>query len=213
MTAQFSNQIQTVLDDLHRAAALDADRWSARKGTDDPGQNAAGGGNLIRLGEFYLAVTQEEGRLLYLLARLAKARRIVEFGASYGISSIYLGAAARDNGGQLTTTEVHPDKCRSLRETFDKAGLTNSITLLEGDAQETLASVEGPIDLLFLDGWKSAYLPIYMLMRPKMPEGSLVLADNCFHEGARNYLEAVQTAGSGCMTEFKDDLAITYLLS
>ncbi len=212
MSSLHSPQIQTVLDHLHTSAKGDADRWQARTGTEASGSNAAGGGDLIRLGEFYLAVSPEEGRYLYMLARLSKARRIVEFGASFGISSVYLGAAARDNGGTLTTTEVHPDKCASLRETFKEAGLTDTIELLEGDAFETLADVAGPVDMLFLDGWKSAYLPIFNLLRPKFAEGALVLADNCFHEGAKDYLETVQAPQSRYLTDIKDDLAVTYVL-
>lgn len=213
MSSLFSLQVQNILAELHSSACRDADKWKARTGTDASSQNAAGGGDLVRLGEFYLAVSQEEGRFLYMLARLTKACRIVEFGASYGISSIYLGAAARDNGGVLTTTEVHPDKCASLRETFEKAGLMDTITLMEGDALQTLADIAGPIDMLFLDGWKSAYLPVFNLLRPKLADGSLILADNCYHEAARDYLKAVQAPGSGCLTEFKDDLAMTFLLS
>lgn len=212
MSSLYSSQIQSVLDQLHTSASGDAERWQARTGTEATGSNAAGGGELIRLGEFYLAVSPEEGRFLYMLARLSKARRIVEFGASFGISSVYLGAAARDNGGSLTTTEVHPDKCASLRKTFEEAGLTDTITLLEGDAFQTLADIDGPVDMVFLDGWKSAYLPIFNLLRPKFAEGALILADNCFHEGAKDYLETVQAPQSGYLTDIKDDLAVTYVL-
>lgn len=151
--------------------------------------------------------------MLYLLARACKARRIVEFGASFGISSLYLGAAARANGGQLITTEVHPEKCAALRRTFEKAGLANHITLLEGDARDTLADITGPIDMLLLDGWKSAYLPVYALLRPKLPIGTLVLADNCHHEAAADYLAAIRDPESGVITEIRDDLAISCVVA
>ncbi len=137
---------------LHEAAARDSARRrsSWRRGADDD--------VLIRMGDFYLAVSPAEGRLLYVLARGGRAASIVEFGASFGVSTIYLAAAARDNGGHVVTTEVHPDKCAALRESFARAGVEDCVTLLEGDARETLAGVEGPVDLLFLDGWKSMYL-------------------------------------------------------
>jgi predicted O-methyltransferase YrrM len=199
----------SVLDTLHAAAALDAERWNDRTGTNDATANAQGGGALVRLGEFYLAVSPEEGRLIYVLARAIKARRIVEFGASYGISSLYLAVAAKENEGSLTTTEVHPDKCATLRETFQRAGMADTITLLEGDARATLREVPGQIDMLFLDGWKSAYLPIYDLLRPKLSPGALILADNISHAGAADYLAAVESPSSGCETAIRGNLAIT----
>lgn len=202
-----------VLEELHAAATLDGDRWADRTGTDDAMKNAGGSGPLVRLGEFYLAVSPDEGRLLYILARAIEALRIVEFGASFGISSIYLAAAARDNGGTLVTTEVHPGKCAALRETFARAGLSEAIVLLEGDARETLKTVAGQIDLVFLDGWKSAYLPIYNLLRPKMRPGALILADNCAHAAAVDYLEAVRSANSGCATAVRNGLAISCVVS
>lgn len=211
MRPHFSEQTQKVLDQLHENAAQDQARWQARTGTTSAGQNAAGGGDLVRLGQFYLAVSPEEGRFLYLLARATKVKTIVEFGASYGISSIYLAAAAHANGGHLTTTEVHPDKCAALRETFANAGMSEAITLLEGDALKTLANVTGPVDLLFLDGWKSAYLPVLTLMRPKLAKGALILADNCDHEAAQDYRATVTDPDSDYITEFKGDLAMTFV--
>ena len=165
----------------------------------------------MRLGEFYLAVSREEGEYLYILARAIGARNIVEFGASFGISSIYLAAAAKENGGTLTTTEVHPEKCAALRDTFAPAELSDVIQLLEGDARETLTAVNEPIDLLFLDGWKSAYLPIFNLLRPKLAPGAVILADNCHHEAARDYLATVTSTEQGYATTISGELAITYI--
>ena len=204
---------QAVLGELHREALKDQQRWQQRTGHNDAASNSAGGGDLVRLGEFYLAVSEEEGAFLNIIARAMKARRIVEFGASFGVSSIYLGAAALENGGFVTTTEVHPEKCASLRKTFERAELSNVITLLEGDARETLADVEGPIDLLFLDGWKSMYLPIYNLLRPKIPPGGIILADNCSHQAAADYLATVRSKDSGCQTVIKADMAMSYVTS
>ncbi len=202
---------QTVLDELILAASDDAQRWSDHSGDVDATDNARGGSELVRLGEFYFAVSPEEGNLLYILARATNARKIVEFGASFGVSSIFLAAAAKDNGGILITTEVHPEKCAALHDTFDRAGLSDAVTLLEGDARKTLDSVSGPVDLLFLDGWKSMYLPVYNLMRPKLRPGCLILADNCTHEAASDYLATVSSERSGCMTVIRGDWAISYL--
>ena len=203
---------QAVLDELLLAASDDPQRWSDRSGDGDATDRDRGGNELVRLGDFYLAVSPEEGNLLYILARASNARKIVEFGASFGVSSIFLAAAAKDNGGTLVTTEVHPEKCIALRDTFDRAGLSDAVTLLEGDARKTLdGGVSGPVDLLFLDGWKSMYLPVYNLMRSKLRPGCLILADNCTHEAASDYLATVSSERSGCMTVIRGDWAISYL--
>ena len=149
------------------------------------------------MGELYLSISAEEGTLLYLLARSRKAQHLVEFGASYGISTIYLGAAARDNNGHLITTEAHPKKCKAVRKNLEDAGLTDVVDLLEGDARETLMDLEGQVDFVFLDGWKGMYLPVLNILKPKLEAGALILADNISHSAARDYLEAIRAPGSG----------------
>jgi predicted O-methyltransferase YrrM len=175
------------LNRLHEAAALNVD-W-----TTVPDRNTD---LLTRMGECYLAVSPEEGRLLYLLARGSGARHIVEFGASFGVSTIYLAAAARDNNGQLVTTEAHPGKCAAVRATLAEAGLADVTTLLEGDARETLADIEHGIDFVFLDGWKGMYLPVFELLEPKLVDGALIAADNIEHKGARPFADFVRSSNA-----------------
>lgn len=203
-----NSAVARVLQRLHAAAASDDTRWAQRRADQDSGHLPADEG-LVRMGELYLAVSPSEGRLLYLLARAARARRLVEFGASYGVSTLYLAAAAQDTGGALVTTEAHPDKCRALRATLAEAGLDNRVTLLEGDALETLADLPGPIDFLLLDGWKSLYLPVLTLLRPRLTQGALVLADNVDHAAAQDYVTFIDAPGSGFLTHTVDDLALS----
>ncbi|MGD8324261.1 MAG: class I SAM-dependent methyltransferase, partial [Gammaproteobacteria bacterium] len=118
--------VAACLERLHEAAAQRIDWRNVADRNSD---------SLTRMGECYLAVSRAEGRLLYLLARGAKAKYSVEFGASFGVSTVYLAAAARDNGGRLVTTEAHPGKCAAVRETLTAAGLSDVTTLLEGDAR------------------------------------------------------------------------------
>jgi len=201
---------QQTLDRLHESSASDRQKWSElgkHPGTD----HSKGGGDLVRLGEFYLAVSREEGEFLYIFGKAIRARSIVEFGASFGVSSIYLAAAAKENDDTLTTTEVHPKKCAVLEETFARAGLSDVVQLLEGDARETLKTVKEPIELLFLDGWKSAYLPVFKLLEPSLAPGAVVLADNCHHEAAADYLETVTSEGPRYATTISGELAITYV--
>ncbi len=204
-------QVAAVLQRLHAEAAGDSGRWAQRRADQTAGRLPSEEG-LVRMGELYLAVSPAEGRLLYLLARAARARRMVEFGASYGVSTLYLAAAAQDNGGELITTEAHPDKCVALRANLADAGLGQHVKLLEGDALKTLADLPGPIDLLLLDGWKSLYLPLLTLLKPRLTEGALVLADNVDHEAAQDYVAHLQAPGSGFLSHTVGDLAISVCL-
>jgi predicted O-methyltransferase YrrM len=181
MNSLMDPAVAASLAQLHDEAARDATR--PRDGDAQ---------SLTRRGNIYMAVSPEEGRLLYLLARGSGAQRIVEFGASFGVSTTYLAAAARDNGGRLITTEAHPGKCAATRATLAEAGLADIATVLEGDARETLADTEPGIDFLFLDGWKSMYLPMLELLEPKLADGALIVADNIDHEGARPYADHVR---------------------
>ena len=202
-------EISRQLAALHDRAKDDESRWAARRQAQLAGDSSANEDSLIRMGEFYIPVSPAEGELLYLLARARNAQRIVEFGASYGISTLYLAAAARDNGGELITTEVHPKKCEALRESFKVAGVEQEVTLLEGDAQQTLQTISAPVDFLFLDGWKSLYLPIYELLRSSLTSGALIAADNITFTETKPYLDAVQASDSGLITQLIDDMALS----
>jgi predicted O-methyltransferase YrrM len=85
-----------------------------------------------RLKSTHMPVWREAGRLLYVLARAPDARRIVAFGTPFGISTLYLGAAARDNGGEVVTTAIEPSKCRAAVENIRQAGLGSTVRLLPG---------------------------------------------------------------------------------
>jgi predicted O-methyltransferase YrrM len=145
------------------------------------------------LKDVYIPVSRQDGHLLYAMTRGADARRVVEFGASFGISTIYLAAAVRDNGGgQVITTEIEPAKCRAAGAAIREAGLDAVATVLEGDALQTLTTVDGPIDVVFLDGWKDLYLPVLELLVPKLRAGAAVFADNVNMADTRPYLEYIR---------------------
>lgn len=145
----------------------------------------------------FSSVTAPEGRFLYLLARAMHAKRIVEFGCSFGISTIYLAAAAHENGGSVITTEIEPTKVSRALENLRYAGLDSLTTILEGDALQTLLNVDGSIDLLFLDGMKHLYLPVIELLRKRLSSGAVVIADNVNMPSANPYVDFVNQAGGG----------------
>lgn len=126
-----------------------------------------------------MAISPHEGEFLYQIARAKKASLVVEFGTSFGVSAIYLASALRDQGsGRFIGTEIEADKVAQARRNLAAAGLDGVAEVRAGDARETLASIAESIDILFLDGWKNLYLPILTLLLPRLPPGSIVLADN-----------------------------------
>ncbi len=128
-----------------------------------------------------LAPTQ--GMFCYLLARASGARRIVEFGTSFGISTIYLALAVRDNcgglgGGQVIGTEMVPAKAERARRNLDDAGLGDLVEIRLGDARETLRGIEGPVDLLLNDGFPPPMLAVLQTVAPALRPGAAVISDN-----------------------------------
>src|SRR6478672_4734943 len=145
------------------------------------------------LSDFYLPVTPEAGRLLYTLVRASRPTTVVEFGMSLGISAIHLASAVRDNGaGRVVTTELNENKVAIASANFADAGLDDLITVLHGDALETLASIDGPVQFVLLDGWKDLYLQVLQLLEPRLVPGALIVADNTSMAGLAPYLDYVR---------------------
>jgi predicted O-methyltransferase YrrM len=152
------------------------------------------------LRDAYIPVGPETGRLLYQLARARPARLIVEFGLSFGLSTIHLAAAVKDNGmGRVITTELEPNKIKRARENLREAKLLDYVEIREGDATKTLAKIEGEIDLVLLDGWKDLYLPVLQLIEPHLATGALVVADDLdiMPEALKPYLKHVRNPDNG----------------
>jgi predicted O-methyltransferase YrrM len=152
------------------------------------------------LGKAFIPVSPEGGRLLYILARAQNSQSIVEFGTSFGISTIHLAAAARDNKGKpVISTEKHPGKVQQARKHLMEAGLAEHADIREGDALETLAHLDQEIDFLFLDGWKDLYLSVLKLVEPRLRAGALVIADdlNIFPEALKPYLDYIRDPKNG----------------
>jgi predicted O-methyltransferase YrrM len=145
-----------------------------------------------------------------MLARSSRARAIVEFGTSFGISALHLAAALRDNGGGLLiTSEFEPSKAARAREHLRDGGLIDLVEIREGDALKTL-SVDLPdqIDLVLLDGAKALYPEILDLVEDRLRPGAIVVADNA--DDSPDYLARVRAPGSGYMsTPFAEDVELS----
>ncbi|AQT81472.1 methyltransferase [Mycolicibacterium litorale] len=147
--------------------------------------------------DFYLPVTPESGRLLYSLVRASRPQTVVEFGMSLGLSTIHLACAVRDNGsGRVMTTELSATKVTAAKATFADLGLDDLITVLEGDALQTLTGVE-TVDFVLLDGWKDLYLPVLRLLEPQLRPGALVVADNTGLPDTQPYVDYVRDPANG----------------
>ncbi|MFG6175974.1 O-methyltransferase [Halomonas sp. THAF12] len=129
----------------------------------------------------YLSIGPAQGALLYMLARAAGARRIVEFGSSFGISTLYLAAAAEDNDGHVIGSEYYANKREHALANLRDAGLAQRAEIRLGDALETLGDVTDPVDFVFLDGDKSLYLPVLECLLPSLAPGAWMVADNLDH--------------------------------
>ncbi|MFI6392520.1 O-methyltransferase [Nonomuraea sp. NPDC050547] len=153
--------------------------------------------------EIYMPISPEAGRLLYSLVRAIRPATVVEFGMSFGISTLHLAAAVRDNGtGRVITTELSAHKIATARRTFAETGLEEVITVLEGDALQTLADLPHAPGLVLLDGWKDLYLPVLRLLEPRLAPGTLVVADDVELANVQPYLAYVREPDNGyaCVT-------------
>jgi predicted O-methyltransferase YrrM len=199
--------IERVLDRLHGEARADWGKiawripwlaWAAfRKRLHDPEFEHG------FFHDLYIPVSREQGAMLYLIARAIQARRIVEFGSSFGISTIYLASAIRDNGGgEVLGSELEPAKREKACHNIAEAGLSLYARILLGDAQQTFQSMAKPVDMVLLDGWKSMYIPIIELLKPKLRPGAIVLADNIFtfKRTLRPFVEHMQSGRNGFLS-------------
>ena len=167
-----------------------------------------------RLKDQPLPVSPATGTLLYLLARSTNARHVVEFGTSFGISTLHLAAALRDNGGgRLVTSEFEPSKVERARANLAAGGLDDLVEIRAGDALQTLrVDLPETIDLVLLDGAKSLYPEILDLLESRLHAGSLVIADNA--DDSPDYLARVRDPARGWLsTPFGDDVEVSMRLA
>lgn len=163
--------------------------------------------------DVHMSVSRETGTLLYMLARSNAARAIVEFGTSFGISTVQLAAALRDNGGgKLIGSEFVASKLAHARKNLEQAGLSDLVEIREGDALETLAhDLPETIDLVLLDGHKALYAKILALLAPRLRSGSFLVADNT--DACPDYKAAVRAPTSGYLSiPFAYDVELTMKL-
>lgn len=146
----------------------------------------------MRAGPGYANVSVRDGRVLRLLTETTNAQRVVEIGTSTGESAVWFALALRKTGGHLYTHEVDAERAQIARKNFQRAGVDSLITLIEGDAHETVQRYDEPIDIIFLDADKSGYPDYLEKLLPLVRPGGLVIAHNMNRpEPDPRYIEAI----------------------
>jgi predicted O-methyltransferase YrrM len=170
------SKIEAVLERLHAAADAQEEEFELGARPRDF-KNTQWGPNFLK--DKMVPIHREQGAFLYLLGRSIRAKTIVEFGTSHGLSTIYLAAAIRDNGGdgQVIGTEFVPEKMAQAQRNLEETGLSRFACIREGDARQTLRELPDGIDLCLMDGFPPYSLEVFRLIAPRLRKGAVVLVD------------------------------------
>jgi predicted O-methyltransferase YrrM len=150
-----------------------------------------------------VALEPLKAEFCHLMCRALRAKRVVEVGTSFGVSTLYLADAVRANGGGMVIgTEYEPAKAAQARASFEAAGLSGFIDLREGDLRETLKVIEGPVDFVLMDIWTEMARPALELIAPHLRPGAVVVADNTaqFRDAYRDFFAFVEDPENGLRT-------------
>lgn len=141
--------------------------------------------------DVYLSISKEQGEELVQLIKSNNIKNIVEFGTSFGISTLYLAQGAMETEGHIVTTELIASKAQKAIENFKKAGVNHLIEVRVGNALETLKDYNQPIDLLLLDGWKDLYLPIFNMLESNFNKNTIIYLDNADMAETKVFLQII----------------------
>ena len=206
MSALADPALQALLDRLH-AESLGQDEtmsafFSARAAA---GEDLSPDKGEVKafLADKMVALERDKALFCYQLCRALGARRIVEAGTSYGVSTLYLAAALRDNGGgTVIATENEPAKAAAARANFVEAGLADLVELREGDLRETLTRLSGPIDFVLIDIWTPMARPALERVSRHLRPGAAILCDNTvtYRDYYRDYFDFIADPANRFMT-------------
>jgi predicted O-methyltransferase YrrM len=204
--------IEALLDRLYAQSAGQTEEmmsyFSARAAAGDIDWNAFDDRANQFLSDKLVALDRGKAEFCYQVCRALRATRVVEAGTSFGVSTLFLAAAVRDNvrddgaKGIVIGTEYESEKAKAARANFAEAGLSDLIDLREGDLRETLANVSGPIDFMLIDIWTSMARPALELIAPRLRAGAVVISDNTaqFRDSYRDYFAFIDDPANGLRT-------------
>jgi predicted O-methyltransferase YrrM len=209
MSALRDPELERLLAGLHarsdaQAAAMRSFDASRTDQTEPPTAKAA----RAFLSDKLVALDPDKAEFCYQLCRASNARRIVEIGTSYGVSTLYLAAAVRDNvragggDGVVIGTEYEANKASAARAHFEQAGLSRFIDLREGDLRQTLTQIDGPVDFMLMDIWITMARPALELVTPHLRPGAIVISDNTaqYRSEYADYFAFLEAHGFRTMT-------------
>src|SRR6478735_3525136 len=141
-----------------------------------------------------LAVSEEDGRFLRLMVASKKAQRALEIGGASGYSAIWIGMGLRDTGGRLVTIEYDPERAKELAANIKRAGLSDIVQVVAGDAFQQIPKVPGTFDFVFLDAWKKDYKRFLDMVLPRLDKHGLFLAHNVVNKRSEmgDFLDTIQ---------------------
>ncbi len=141
-----------------------------------------------------LAVSEEDGRFMRVLIGLRNAKSILEIGAASGYSGIWLGLGARESHGHVVSIEFDPQRAKEAAANIQKAGLTDVVRVVHGDAFVEIPKLPGTFDLVFLDAWKPDYKRFFDMVYPRMDAGGVFLAHNVINKSSemKPFLDTIQ---------------------
>jgi caffeoyl-CoA O-methyltransferase len=162
-----------------------------------------------------LAVSEEDGKFLRLLAATVRSKRALEIGGASGYSAIWIGLGLRETGGRLVTIEYDPLRAKEAAENVRRAGLADIVQVVPGDAFKEIPKLTGTFDLVFLDAWKKDYKRFLDMVLPRLDRGGVFLAHNVVNKGSEmpDFLGAIENNPSlltAIVTPSGEGISISY---
>ena len=141
-----------------------------------------------------LAVSEEDGKFLRLLIASTGRKRALEIGGASGYSAIWMAQGLRATGGKLVSIEYDPVRARELADNIKKAGMSDVVQVVAGDAFVEIPKLQGTFDFVFLDAWKRDYKKFYDVIYPRLDQGGLFTAHNVINKRAElgDFMDAIQ---------------------
>jgi caffeoyl-CoA O-methyltransferase len=162
-----------------------------------------------------LAVSEEDGQFLRVLAATGRTTRALEIGGASGYSAIWIGLGLRETGGRLVTIEYDPVRAREAADNVRRAGLADIVQVIQGDAFKEIPKLAGTFDFVFLDAWKKDYKRFLEMVLPRLDRRGVFLAHNVVNKGSEmpDFLEAIERSPSlltAIVTPSGEGISISY---
>lgn len=177
-------------------------RPSAQMDASVPGEAARVLAGIKKIDKELYSVSEEDGRFLRVLIGARGAKRVLEIGAARGYSAIWMGLALRDTGGSLVTIEYDAARAHEAKANIEKAGVSQNVRLIAGDAFAEIPKLQGTFDVIFLDAWKPDYRRFFELTFPRLEPGGVFVAHNVVNkrDEMKDFLQAIQSREDGWTT-------------